>query len=92
VADAGLMAGLGLDQAQQAEARRVGDRLQCPSQLLGVRGCERSSQERWARSGDGRNRLHRTILTEINVVVIIAPRGASIAVGTETERRDVAGA
>jgi hypothetical protein len=50
VTDAGLVARLGLDQAQEPEPSRVGDRLQRAGELLGLRGREGSLKERGGRT------------------------------------------
>ena len=87
VADARLVAGLSLDQAEQAQPRRVGDRLQRRRELLGVAGIERRLQERRTGRGDAwRVVCTEFILTDIDDRVIMPPR-TSIVVDTEGELR-----
>lgn len=74
VADAGLVIGLSLDEAQKAEPGGVGDRFENRRELVGVLWVERPLEERRARGGDGRDCLHESILTEIDDVVIIPGR------------------
>jgi protein-tyrosine-phosphatase len=61
-----LAIGLSLNQAQDAEASRISQRLQRCGQLLRVLGRERLRQERRARGRDDGDGLHARILTHIN--------------------------
>jgi arsenate reductase (thioredoxin) len=85
VADASLVAGLRLDEAQEPQAGGIGDGLEDRGELLGVLPVERLLQERGARSGDGRDRLHALILTDIDGLVIIAASKESISVDIAKE-------
>ena len=58
VADAGLAVGLGLDEAEEAQPRRVGEDLQDPRELVGFLLIEGALQERRAAGGDGGDRFH----------------------------------
>jgi arsenate reductase len=71
VADAGFAGWLGLDQAEQPEASRVGDHFQ----RLGEAGCfggvEWPGKKWWAGPRECRDRLHDRILTEVDVLVTL---------------------
>jgi hypothetical protein len=58
VADAGVAVGLGLDQAQESESRRVGDDSERGCELFGVVGGEWFFRERGAAGGGGGERRH----------------------------------
>jgi hypothetical protein len=66
VTDTGFAARLRLDQAEQAEARRIGQHLERCGQLLGLLGLDRLLKKRRAGGRDPRDRLHERILTEID--------------------------
>ena len=86
VADAGLAAGLGLDQAQQPQPRRVGDHLQRRGELLRV-VCRRAAP---AGAAGRRRRSSRSCCTQTILTAIDDrrhhPRRTSIAVDTRGGR------
>ena len=68
VADACLAVRLRLDQAQQPQARRVGDRLQRARELVGLPLVEGALEQGRARGGgDRRDELHACIFAEIDI-------------------------
>jgi arsenate reductase len=80
MADARLVTGLRLDQAQETKPRRIGDRLDRASQVLRVLTREGLLEQRRARRRHGRNRAHAKILTDVDVLVIIACGTASMTI------------
>ena len=71
VTDAGLAARLRLDQAQEAEPGRVGDRLQRPRELGGLELVEPALEERRARSGDRRDGHFTGRYSQISILTAI---------------------
>jgi hypothetical protein len=59
VTDARLTRRLGLDEAQEAEARGICEDSECPGQVLGLGRVEGAGQERRARRGERGDRFHQ---------------------------------
>ena len=59
VADARLVVGLRLDQADDPKACRVGERLERTREIPRLFTFQRAGEERWARDRHGCDRLHQ---------------------------------
>ncbi len=68
VADARFAGGLRLNETQQSQPGRVREHLQRGSKSICVAGVERTREQRRARSGERRERVHRDILTGIDAL------------------------
>ena len=59
VADAGFVVGLRLNQAEEAQTRRVGQHFQSTGERVGFGRGERAAKQRGTRRRNGRYRLHQ---------------------------------